>query len=566
MRIYKEQTKYYQFVFDFEYSIQLIEFCRYLRQKIGWQNIRFDPANKKWRFNTSNAISMIKGRFPDVELDTAAKWALEAFTVAQEAEMSKIMKGQAIKKKTDSKIKIKGLKGELFPYQKVGVEFFINNKGKAILADTMGLGKSLQALAYIVHKKLKKSIVVCPANVKYSWEKEVEKWTDLKSLIITSKLELTEELIKEHDIFIINYDILRRFYEILISMKPDIMVVDEFHYIKSNNAQRTRVVKALANYTPSLLLLSGTPLLSRPVELFNGLNIMDPIVWNNWMSYTREYCGGHNGYFGWDARGATNIEKLRGEIGKYFLRRTKDEVLPDLPPKRFIDIPVEIDADSRKEYNLAEKDFKEYLKKVKKKSDKETLRSMQAEKLVKLGELRQMTTKGKTEVAYDMIKNIIDGGEKVVVFSVYNQPIVELATRLGDECVTLLGDTREQQRKEVVDKFQDDPNCKVFLGGLKSAGIGITLTSASNVLFIDYSWVPADHAQAGDRIHRIGQEADSVSIYQLYARNTVDDHMRKLLEEKKEIFDKIIDGKVTGEKKETNLVKELIKTIEKDED
>ncbi len=569
MRIYKEKASGYNYAFDFDFNYQVLDLCRFLKNEMGYKNFGFDPKTKKWRFNNLSAIDHIKSRYPLVEVTNEVEWALTAFNMVKEKELDRVLAGQKIKEKEDSDIKVKGLKGELFPYQKVGVEFFVNNKGRAILADTMGLGKSLQALAYIVHIKAKRSLIVCPASVKYSWEKEIKKWTDLKFLIVNSKMDLAEELKEKPNVLVINYDILERFYEILVGYGSEVMVVDEFHYIKSNTAKRTRVVKALSAYAPSVLLLSGTPLLSRPVELFNGLNIMDPTRWNNWLEYTRKYCGGHSGYFGWDAKGATNVEELKSRISRYFLRRRKDEVLLDLPPKRYIDVPVEIDTATRKEYEMALYDFKQYLKKVKKKTDKQTAKTMQAEKLVKLGALRQLTTTGKIEIAYETIKNIIDSGEKVVVFSVYNKPIIELAAKLGEECVILLGDTLEQQRKEVVDKFQDDPKVKVFLGGLKSAGVGITLTSGQNVLFIDYSWVPADHDQAQDRIHRIGQKADSVSIYQLYARNTIDDYMRKILAHKKKIFDQIIDGKESVDKpvkKEKSLVKELLSELEKSED
>ena len=560
MKIKSSPTKFFQYAFEFDYKVGTVEFCRYVRQQLG--NTKFDFVDKSWRFNEMSAVEIIKGRFPTVEIDPVIEMKYTMYMEQKEQEMLSYMKSEGIKRATDSDIEIKGINGELYPYQKVGVEFFMANNGRAILADTMGLGKTLQALAYITTTEQNKSLIVCPASVKYSWEGEVEKWTNLKSLVIDSATPFTKEQYEKHDVFIINYDILVRHGKPLTTFKWDCMICDEFHYVKNASAKRTKATKAIAQKIKRVLLLSGTPMLSRPVELFNGLNILQPAAWNNYMGFTARYCGGHYGYFGWDVKGATNINELQGKISRYFIRRTKDEVLKELPPKQFTDIPVDLPSDIRTEYNMAVADFQDYLKKVKKKSDKEVRRSMQAEKLVRLAALRQITTKGKVKHALNTINDIIDSGQKVVVFSVYNEPLKELKKALKDQAVILTGSVDAKDRKDIIEKFQEDDDVKVFLGGTKSAGVGITLTSAANVLFIDYSWVPADHAQAADRIHRIGQTASSVNIYQLYSRNTIDDYMTKLLAGKKALFDKLIENKDTNIQK-SNITKDLIKMIEK---
>jgi len=559
------KERYYKYVFDFTFSYETLEFCRFIKNKLGWQKFCFHK--NQWRFNDPAIVQLIWDRYPEMELTKDIQADFNEYKLGLEQEKLKLAKLEELKKSTDSNTKISGLKLKLYPYQKVGVDFFITNEGKAILADTMGLGKTAQALAYVVHKKMAKTLVVCPASVKYSWENEVKKWTKLKPFVFDSVFLRTKEdidVIDKHDIFIINYDILETFMKTYKDIRWDCLIGDEFHYIKNTRAKRTLLFKKLSRRIPSILLLSGTPFLSRPVELFSGLNIMDPENWADYWHFTKRYCAGHQGQWGWDVQGHSNIEELQSKIGRYFLRRNKDEVLPDLPPKRFIDFPVELDSETKFEYDLALNSFIEYLKDIKEKTDIEIKKSMAAQKLVKLGALRQITTLGKIEAAKELIENLTDNGEKVVVFSCYNEPLDKLQDYFGASAVTVIGKTQDSFRPKLIEAFQKNSKVKIFLGGIKSAGVGITLTAGANVVFLDYSWVPSDHSQAADRIHRIGQKADSVSIYHMYARNTIDAHIRQVLEEKQALFDKIIENNELAPQKSMNLVEDLIGILAKD--
>ena len=562
MRIYKEPTTNFRYVFDFPFTHTIVNHCRDIKLKVGRQQFNF--IQKKWRFNDLNIVTLITTRCPGVAVDMNMMEDIDKFEIEQKQLKIRLKKAEKLKKATDSDINIVGTKGDLYPYQKVGVEFLINNDGKAILADTMGLGKTLQTLAYISTEKLKKTLVVAPASVKYVWEKEVKKWTKLSPIVIESKSSLSTLVHASHDVFIINYDILKRFFNEIHALRWDCLVCDEFHYIKNSAAQRTKLTKIIASNIPRILLLSGTPLLSRPVELFNGLSLMDPVKWNDWFAFTKRYCGGKQGYWGgWEAKGATNIEELQSRISRYFLRRKKEEVLTELPPKTFIDVPVEMNEIDRHDYEAILNDFQEYLEEVKGNTDDETKKSSQANKLVKLNKLRQATTAAKYNTALEMITDMIDNGEKVVVFSVYNDPLNKLKEKFKSKAVLLTGKTDKDGRKNAVEKFQENDKVRLFLGGMKSAGVGITLTAASNVLFIDYSWVPADHEQAADRIHRIGQTAENVTIYQLYVRGTIDAFMQEMLEEKKELFKRLIDEKPGGTNIKENMVNSLLALLAK---
>ncbi len=319
---------------------------------------------------------------------------------------------------------------------------------------------------------------------------------------------------------------------------------------------------AIARKSESLLMLSATPLMNRTIELYTALNLMDPEKWNDWYSYTKRYCNGHMGQWGYECKGSSNLDELKQNIDQYFLRRRKKDVLKDLPEKIYIKIPVKLDSKTQNEYNILEENLIEYLRDVKKKKNREIAKSLQAEKLIKIGELRQLTTKGKIRAAKELIDSILESGEKAVIFSVYNEPITELYESYKDVSVILTGKQSSSEKNIAANTFQSDPKKKLFLGGLKSAGVGITLTAATNVIFLDFSWIPADHIQGEDRIHRIGSESNSVNIYQFFSKDTIDEYMVGLLAEKRKIFDKLIDGVDTDKVDSGNMFGDIMKHLE----
>jgi SWI/SNF-related matrix-associated actin-dependent regulator of chromatin subfamily A-like protein 1 len=546
-KIIAQNIGYHKFAFYFDYNQEVVEFCRLLKNTYGYDNFSFYgfKGHKAWIFSEGEIIAAIKGNYPDTELDLVAdaeyKRALDR--IKQDRDIEK--KALEIKQKDSSDIVINGLKLELKPHQKVGVEFFINNRGRAILADQMGSGKTAISLAYVVKEKLRKVLVVCPASVKFSWADEVAKFTNLKSVVINGKTD-KNIFSEDAEIFIINYDILSKFKDTISEFNWDAIICDEFHMIKDSRRKRTKAVRDVAKKIPRCLLLSGTPLLNKPIELFNGLNMMDPKTWNSYNSFALRYCGGFYGPYGIEIGRPSNLDELQGRIQKYFLRRTKDQILKDLPPKVFTSIPVELADDIRVEYNFIASSLKRHLS-GEKQNEEEDGNDSGVNHLAALGAMRQLTTRGKIESAKELIANIVGGGEKVVVFSNYIDPLNELMEEFKGVSVMLTGQTPVEERKEIVEKFQNDDNIKIFFGGIKSSGVGITLTAGTSVVFIDYSWVPADHLQAIDRIHRIGQTASSVSIYQLFARDTIDEMMKKILEEKQIIFDQLIEGKPTDD-------------------
>ena len=403
-------------------------------------------------------------------------------------------------------------------------------------------GKTVQAIAYAKHMGFKRILIVCPASVKFAWGNEVKKWTNLSSIVIDSKTDLSK-IDGSVNAWIINYDILKKHYGQLSKIKFNGIIGDESQLLKSPRAFRTKAFRALSMEIPSVLLLTGTPLLSRPSELFSLLNIIDPASWQNWYDYAKRFCDMHQTRWGMDTSGVSNAEELHSLIKRYFIRRDKTQVLKELPPKTHITLPVDLDPETAKEYKTAATDLANYLRTYAGKGKKEIAKSMAAEKLTQLNVLRRLSESGKIKVATELIQSIIDSGEKVLVFSSFVKPLEMLKEKFEKESVIITGKTTVGERGEIVNQFQNNDDIKVFFGGIKSAGVGITLTKAANVVFLGYSWCPADHQQAEDRAHRIGTKASSINIHQLHSIGTIDEDLKEMLDTKQEIFETIIEGK-----------------------
>lgn len=543
MHIKAEKSAYHVFALYYDYDPLKVEFCRALKETFGWDKFTFnsDQGMKRWVFSDPVIVQEIIKAYPTAIIEPAVAQEVASSFKHYAAMNVQTTKVSEVQQKTDTNIIIKGIKGELYPYQKVGVEFLIASEGRAIVSDPPGLGKSLQALAYIAHQNFSRSLIVAPASVKSSWVKEVKKWTKMSYVEIDSKTDLSK-IPADVQLWIINYDILKKHLDTLLKTRFDVVVADECHMVKSRTAMRTKALMAISKHVSHVVLLSGTPLLSRPIEMYTLLNMVDPKTWNNWYDFTRRYCGGHQGRFGYEVSGATNTEELHERIKRHFIRRQKKDVLTQLPPKVRVDVPVELEPSIRQQYDSAENDLVEYLLKYKGKQPAEVAKVIAAEQLAKLNILRQLSALGKIPTAIDLIESTLEAGEKILVFSSFKEPLRQLQEKYAAESVMITGETKVEERGEIVTRFQEDPNTKIFFGGIRSAGVGITLTAASNVLFLDYAWNPADMQQAEDRIHRPGQEAASVNIYQLHAENTIDEKLLKLLKHKQIIFDKVIEG------------------------
>lgn len=494
---------------------------------------RFHPDKKYWTATiTADSINKLKdaGFVIDAELEKLLHQAEE------------MEKG----------IEVPGLKKQLFPFQKEGVAFIEKRNGRALIADEMGLGKTIQAAAWLqLHPEKRPAIILCPASLKLNWAKEIRDTLSTGDRV--QILQGTKPYPITGSIIIINYDILNSWVETLQAINPQVLIMDEAHYIKNSSAIRTKATKKLAKGIPHIIALTGTPIVNRPVEGFNIFQILDKNLFPNFWTYVHQYCGARHNGFGWDFSGATNKEELNRILtSTIMIRRRKADVLKDLPEKLFSFVPMELD--NEKEYRIAEAEFIEYLRWVKGKEAAE--KAKKAEHLVKIEALKQLAVKGKMKQAIDWIKDFIEDGSKLVVFAVHKEVIDQLMKEFKEIAVKIDGSTPTPERHKAVEVFQSDPNIKLFIGNIQAAGVGLTLTAASAVAFLELPWTPGELQQAEDRCHRIGQK-NAVNVYYLLAENTVEYKLAKLLDRKKEVLSAVIDGKPVEEK---SLITELIES------
>jgi SWI/SNF-related matrix-associated actin-dependent regulator 1 of chromatin subfamily A len=496
---------------------------------------RFHPDKKYWTaIITADSINKLKdaGFVIDAELEKL---------LHQAEEMEK-------------EIEVSGLKKQLFPFQKVGVAFIEKRNGRALIADEMGLGKTIQAAAWLqLHPEKRPAIILCPASLKLNWAKEIRETLSTKDEV--QILQGTKPYPITEDIIIINYDILNSWVETLQAINPQVLIIDEAHYIKNSSAIRTKATKKLAKGIPHVIALTGTPIVNRPIEGFNIFQILDRNLFPNFWTYVHQYCGARHNGFGWDFSGATNKEELNQILtSTIMIRRRKANVLKDLPEKMYSFVPMELSNET--EYRIAEEEFIEYLRGVKGKEAAE--KAKKAEHLVKIEALKQLAVKGKMKQAINWIRDFIEDGSKLVVFAVHKEVIDKLMNEFKGVAVKLYGECSQKERNEAVERFQNDPNIKLFIGNIQAAGVGLTLTAASAVAFLELPWTPGELQQAEDRCHRIGQK-NAVNIYYLLAENSVEYKLARLLDKKKKVLSAVIDGKLVEEK---SLISELIESYQ----
>jgi SWI/SNF-related matrix-associated actin-dependent regulator 1 of chromatin subfamily A len=475
---------------------------------------------------------------------------------------------------------------QLYNFQMEGVKFIESKSGRALIADEMGLGKTVQALYWLrKHDEFRPVLIICPASLKLNWEREVERWIGVKAQILNG----TSSTIKiKKEIVIINYDILPYWIEKLKLERFTAVIVDEAHFIKNNSAKRTKAFKRLIKEIPKIVALTGTPIENKPVEIYNIVQAINPMIFPNFIAFAQEFCNAKRNRFGWDFSGSANSKKLNAILkATIMIRRKKEDVLTELPVKNIVKVPVTID--NRQEYDKAEKEFisflrdrfnkniddevKEELKNFAKRnkiniSDELTeseIKMLLQEKFQKVAAapilsqiemLKQLVIQGKLNQICLWIDTFLESGEKLVVFCTHRKTVDYLMEKFGRIAVKVDGSVTTVQRQKAVDKFQNDNSTRLFIGNIKAAGVGITLTAASNAAMIEFPWSPGELSQAADRIHRITQ-TKQVTIWNIVGDRTIEEKIIDLLRKKEHIINQVIDGKVY---KDSNILSELIKS------
>jgi len=413
-------------------------------------------------------------------------------------------------------------------HQKEAIEKLAGSK-RFILADDMGLGKTTATIIAALETGAKKILIVCPASLKINWQREIENYTDRSVYISEGK-----NFSIEHDFVIVNYDILKNFYDLkgktesLITQGNfDLIILDEAHYVSNGQAARTKLVNSFSKSCERVWLLTGTPMTNRPMNYFNLLALIESPVAQNWMAYAIRYCQGYQFTAGtrkiWNVTGASNLEELRDRTSRQVLRRLKTEVL-DLPEK--IITPVYLRLKSK----LYEGLMGEYYDWYNRNPDESTSLTVQFSKLMKV---RQVIAEEKIKDTIELAENILEQDKKVIIFTNFTDTLNKIADHFGKQAVRLDGSTSKPQRQYAVDQFQDNEKIKVFVGNVKAAGVGITLTAAEAVIINDLSFVPGDLAQAEDRAYRYGQK-NSVSVYYPIFDNSIEGIIYDMVNQKKQ--------------------------------
>jgi SNF2 family DNA or RNA helicase len=455
-----------------------------------------------------------------------------------------------------------GLAQGLFPHQIEGVAFLLGRR-RAILADDMGLGKTRQAIVALRHvAPAGPYLVVCPASVKRNWAREIHIAVPDAS---THVVERGADVPAQPEWVIVNYDLLSKHMDALVRVPWAGLVFDEAHYLKNHTSARSKLARQLADQArirggpaPVVYLLTGTPLTNRPRDLFVLLQLVGHSLGRSFLSFAKRYCAAEKNQYGWQTRGASNLEELTVQLHGVMLRRSKDQVL-SLPPKLRTWLPIQVPkgtgvSDMRKVVDLliGERDL----------APGSTIdeRRLRGRLLHAVTRARQKLAEVKVDATVDLVTGAVDQGEKVIVFSCFEEPMNKLARAFGESAVVLTGKTPAEKRQALVDRFQNDDGVRIFLANIIAGGIGTNLTAATQVVFNDLDWVPANHWQAEDRAYRIGQTR-TVNVTYMVAADTIDDFVQGVLEKKAALVRAVVDGKALAPDLSGDVLDELQRAL-----
>ena len=438
---------------------------------------------------------------------------------------------------------------EPYEYQKEGIAYALEKK-RCIMGDEPGLGKTAQAIGVLTVTRAFPALVICPASLKVNWQRELRKFGGLTGVILNDDNKQTWQRFWEMkksdgracaEVFIVNYESLKKFFVerirrdgrfTLKSVDFDerinlfrTVIIDESHKCKNSGTQQSKFVQGIAMGKEYVLELTGTPVVNNNIDLIQQLNIMGRL--NDFGGYSKfmaRYCAGE--------RKSSHLKELNWLLRKNcFFRRMKKDVLTQLPDKTRSYLVTDID--NMKEYKAAERDVIKYLREYRDADDDKVQRAIRGAIMVKMSILKQISAKGKVSGAIDIIHNTIDGGQKLIVFCFLKEVVQALKAEFRD-AVTVTGDDNDRQKQWAVDRFQSDESCRLIILNYRSGGTGLTLTAASNVLFVEWPWTAADCSQAEDRAHRNGQK-NAVNCVYMLGDGTIDEYMYKLIEQKREI-------------------------------
>lgn len=487
-------------------------------------------------------------------------------------------------------------------FQNAGVEYALKTRG-TFIADDMGTGKTIQALIAAREANAFPAVVVVRASIKPKWRDEVKRWLPGRKVVVVEGKTPDIQVIDGADVIVINYDVLADWAGLagkdavkrqsqrdpdkpglLCRIGVKCLVIDESHYVKTPDSKRTRAALVLARQIQRdhgrdglILNLTGTPVLNRPIELAAQLAVIGRLKdFGGYWGYAKRYCNagpwGYNGAM--DVTGSSNEEELHERLrASCYIRRTKAQVLTELPEKQIARLPVsidnaaeyreaelnvvqwvrnQVDADSEFLAEIADLPEAEQKIRIAARKTEKAIRARAAEELVKLNALRRLAARGKLAAVKDWIEDFLEStetdgnGEKLVVFA-HHRDIQAGIRDAFPGSLRIHADDDVEERNRNMRVFQSDPSKRLIVCSMEAAREGLDLYAASNALFVEFGWNINIHRQAEDRIHRMGQTAGSCTIWQMSGEGTIDEDMQMLIEAKRQVTEAVTDGKVAVE-------------------
>lgn len=436
------------------------------------------------------------------------------------------------------------LRVEPYEYQREGILFGLE-RHRLLIGDEPGLGKTLQSIGIVDTASAYPCLVICPSSLKINWQREFEKFTDKKALVLDNATRTSWPYLLGMGMFhvaIVNYESLKKFFvwdikggktftlkDVVFNRDINIfksVIMDESHRLKDPTAQQTMFTRGIVEGKEWRILLSGTPVVNHAQDLVAQLAIMGRLLSDF----------GGRGKFLADYGENENLSELSDKLyDTCMIRREKAKVLTQLPDKTRTDLYVEIS--NRDEYDLAAADLAAYLREYTECTDRDIRRKMRMEALVKFMTLRSLASKGKVKQATDFIRNYLANGKPLIVFCSLKEIVKALQKQFPD-AVRVTGDDSLAEKQAAVDAFQNG-EAQLIICSIKAAGVGLTLTASSNVAFVEFPWTYADCCQCEDRAHRIGQK-NNVTCYYLIGRSTIDPVLYNIIHKKRSIANQIM--------------------------
>lgn len=428
-----------------------------------------------------------------------------------------------------------------YAFQEKAVRKIDRLDGRCLLAHDFGLGKSFMSLLWASRNAALPAIIVCPASLKWNWEEQASVHLNRRCDVLEGRKARRRKIGKHSQLLILNYDILHNWLDYIKEINPQLVILDEAHYLRNPDTLRTRSALELCRDVPNIIPLTGTPLLSRPMELFTTLNLLRPDIWKSRTEFGWRYCKPRLWRGRIQFKGAQNLPELHADMKKYAMCRCrKEDVLDQLPPvSRNI---VLVNLSDQKEYHRAMKDFIGWLRE---KSPGKAKKARRAEFLVKAGYLKRLAAELKLPACIEWLENFLeDSEEKMIVFAHHKSVIRALRDKFPKISTEITGSTVGKKRQESFNTFLHSKRCRLLFGNLQAAGVGLSAKGVTQSAFFELGWTPADHTQAENRTHGIGRgrEGEVSTSWWLIGRGTIEEKLCQVLQEKQGVVSAVLDG------------------------